>query len=236
MGNAIFRVPMKPITRFIQLAAFLMATFHLTDANVNNSNISASRWDCQFPGSCAFCPLCPGCSEGPGGLPGGCGYCKFCDSISCSTPQCVERVQIESNTSATANCSAVNGNLQGKIVVLDVNSWTTSNGAQRPPNVTTAVQCCEYCRRTTGCNAWTFCFRPEGCGTGCPSDGCTSKNCSGLGPFSRCTVDGRYPFLTCSLKSVDLSNLTYWPGDLDWTSGVVAASEGWTGAFSLCGT
>lgn len=54
----------------------------------------------------------------------------------------------------------------------------------------------------------------------------SQKRCSAFGPFGKCTADGKYPFLMCSLKTVDSESTTvealeYYPNGTDWTSGVI---------------
>jgi hypothetical protein len=130
---------------------------------------------------------------------------------------------------ATPTIPATNSNLKARILVLDVNSWEESDGAEKLPLVVTAKQCAFLCQSTTGCNGWTFCYKPEGCGM---ENECTSTEhgadrmmCTCLGPFGKCTAAGRFPFLMCSLKRVEKSDgvgaLEYYPNGTDWTSGVV---------------
>lgn len=189
----------------------------------------ASTWKCQTPGSCAYCPACPACQEGPGGTPGGCGYCEFCSPASCPQPHCVlDQATSARGAVAGADCAAVNRNLRAQVLVLNINSWTKSNGAQNPPQVTTAAACCDECKRTPGCSGWTFCYKLDGCGSGCQPTGpqdAQHQRCEAHGPYATCTPEGKYPAFTCSLKRVeDRSNITYWDGE-DWTSGVLAASQ-----------
>ncbi|KAL4517943.1 hypothetical protein Ndes2526B_g02334 [Nannochloris sp. 'desiccata'] len=178
---------------------------------------------------CSFCPVCNTCQEGPGGTPGGCGHCKFCSPVACPTPECVG--DTGEATIATATASARNANLKGRVLVLDVNSWEESNGAQNLPRVVTAAQCAQVCQLTAGCNGWTFCYKPEGCGmqNECRpmEQGDTDqRKCSQLGPFGKCTTpESRFPFLMCSLKRVesDIETLEYYPDGTDWSSGVINA-------------
>jgi hypothetical protein len=66
----------------------------------------------------------------------------------------------------SADCNAVNGNINGEILKLDINSWEYSAGPNKPPKVTSAAECCDQCRSMAGCNAWTFCWKEGGCGSG----------------------------------------------------------------------
>ncbi len=137
--------------------------------------------------------------------------------------------QGSSDPSVAACRLAGNRNIRGEVLVLDVNSWESSDGAQAPPRVTTALQCCEECSKVSGCNAWSFCFNPEGCGA--PGDCAAAtgpgvnadKECAQFGPESGCTSDGKWPHLMCTMKRVeDPVRPGYW-GDTggDWTSGVL---------------
>jgi hypothetical protein len=183
--------------------------------------------------------LCDTCQEGPEGTPGGCGHCKFCSPAACPPPECVGAETTVATASgngaqqlATPTISATNSNLKGRVLVLDVNSWEESDGAEKLPRDTTAVRCASMCKSTAGCNAWTFCYKPEGCGM---ENECTLSEqgdtpadrmmCTALGPFKKCTAKGRFPFLMCSLKRVDKPDvagaLEYYPNSTDWTSGMV---------------
>lgn len=57
---------------------------------------------------------------------GACAY-GVCDRLVCASP----------------GCAASNANLQGEVLVLDVNSWSYSGGPNHPPRVTTAEGCCQ---------------------------------------------------------------------------------------------
>lgn len=192
-------------------------------------------WDCQRPGTCAFCVNCNNCTEGPGGTPGGCGHCRFCSPAACPAPECVGPVvtvaQGSSDPSIAACRLAGNHNIRGEVLVLDVNSWEPSDGAQEPPRVTTARQCCQECQKFLGCNAWSFCFNPEGCGAPgeCAASAATGPACTQFGPESGCTPDGKWPHLMCSLKRVadPSSPSSYWGGVTGgyWTSGVLVTAD-----------
>lgn len=70
--------------------------------------------------------------------------------MACSQPECVGGRGATIATTAdgvpppateTATASAVNANVKGRILVLDVNSWDESDGAEKLPRVVTAAQC-----------------------------------------------------------------------------------------------
>jgi hypothetical protein len=54
----------------------------------------------------------------------------------------------------------------------------------------------------------------------------SQRKCSELGPYGKCTADGRFPFLMCTLKRVqadsEVAALEYYPDGTDWTSGVIS--------------
>ena len=228
-------------------------------AQSSSSSLSAS-WQCQYSGPCAYEPLCPTCTDGPdGNVPGGCGYCKFISPMACGEKQCVDdsatititttgnvlewystaSPSTEGMPLSEAPCRAMHGNIQAdSIVVLDVNSWQASQGAQQPPRVTTAQECCHECRLVAECNAWSFCYSPNGCGgSTCGSStvaGRKANDCQTMGPYANnCTIDGQFPFLTCMLKRVNDSlasssgptNGDNGDADINWTSGVIATED-----------
>ena len=55
-------------------------------------------------------------------------------------------------------------NVDGDTVVFDVNSL------QPQKVVFNAADCCAQCKKTSGCNTWTFCNSPDGCSSDCPSN------------------------------------------------------------------
>lgn len=223
------------------LAACLLMAAAATAAAAANAAAAASAadpsWDCQRPGTCAFCANCDTCAEGPGGTPGGCGHCRFCSPAACPAPECVgsavSLAQGSSDPSIAACRLAGNQNVRGKVLALDVNSWEPSDGAQTPPRVTTALQCCKECQAASGCNAWSFCFNPSGCGAPgecAAATGATGAGtaCATFGSEGGCTPDGKWSHLMCSLKRVeDPTRPAYWGGATggDWTSGVVLAGD-----------
>jgi hypothetical protein len=228
--------------RLTLLAFGLSLICSTTCQSMTESTFAASDPFCQLPGTCAFCPVCPTCTEGPGGFPSGCGFCRFCSSFACPPRQCVANEANVTITSTSNDCMATNANLEAEVLVLDVNSWE-SYSVHTPPRVTTALECCDLCKNTTDCNAWTFCFRPEGCGEGCVSNkttglpGVRSQNCIELGPHSFCGKNGTYPYLMCSLKRVsDFNNITFYPNGEEWTSGVVRndKNQSTAKAFTAC--
>jgi len=55
-------------------------------------------------------------------------------------------------------------NVDGETIVMDVNSNSPTKV------VFNAADCCAQCKKTSGCNTWTFCNQPEGCSSDCPSN------------------------------------------------------------------
>lgn len=160
------------------------------------------------------------------GPSGSCVFCPACEG--CPATVCVG-----------GECGARRSNVQGELLVLDVNSLTYNGGPNHPPRVVNAADCCDQCKKTEGCNAWVFCSKREGCGSGCsgyvnslsdketssaPNTGGTTK---AFGPFGSCN-DDKWPWLMCSLKHVaDASN----PDEVDvgpnsdWVSGIVEEAK-----------
>lgn len=245
--SAAYALPRLGMARLTWLVLGLSWICLSTCRSMTANTFTASDPFCQLPGTCAFCPICPICTEGPDGFPSGCGFCRFCSPIACPPKQCVvEKTEANITIASTSSeCMATNANLEAEVLVLDVNSWA-SYSVQSPPVVTTARECCDLCKNTTDCNAWTFCFHPEGCGEGCMSGNTTGvaggnstvvKNCTKLGSYSSCGKNGTYPYLMCSLKRIsDLNNITYYPNGKDWTSGIVWNKENQSNAqaFTAC--
>lgn len=192
-------------------------------------------WQCQTPGVGGLCALVceSGCFEGPLGYPGGCGFCKFCTpDVVMESPECV------STATRSGYIGLGNRLIEGQpgwfedsnILVHDVNSWFESgSGIQMLPTVMTGLQCAKACQSVDGCNGWSFCWDPSGCGEPgeCSSlpraisvdDSCRDK----LGMYPRCNQDGRFGPMACALHAVELSGnassiSTFKQG---WTSGIV---------------
>jgi len=54
------------------------------------------------------------------------------------------------------------------------------------------------------------------------------RKCSELGPYGKCTAEGKFPYLMCSLKRIeeaDVGALEYYPYGSNWTSGVISTQE-----------
>lgn len=66
---------------------------------------------------------------------------------------------------ADASCNAARRNLGGSVLVLDTKSYGTKGCQGCNPEV--PATCCQACKDTDGCNAWTVCTRKGGCGSGC---------------------------------------------------------------------
>eukprot|EP01023_Acetabularia_acetabulum_P051879 TRINITY_DN5745_c1_g2_i1.p2 TRINITY_DN5745_c1_g2~~TRINITY_DN5745_c1_g2_i1.p2 ORF type:complete len:200 (+),score=27.89 TRINITY_DN5745_c1_g2_i1:35-634(+) len=142
------------------------------------------------------------------GLEGSCLY-RVCDEVRC----------------AADNCGARQGNIQGDLLTLHVNSLSYSGGPGKPPTVTNPAGCCDQCKQTSGCNAWVFCSNKDGCGSGCDNyikkfPGYNAQ--FGFGPFgSRCRGT-KWPYLMCSLKTLpDVNNPKDTGAGDGWVSGVL---------------
>jgi hypothetical protein len=60
---------------------------------------------------------------------------------------------------------SLNGSAAGSILVLDVGSLRKEEGAAT--FIDSAEQCSKFCEVVPGCNAYTYCADPNGCGSGC---------------------------------------------------------------------
>ncbi|GBF88029.1 hypothetical protein Rsub_00741 [Raphidocelis subcapitata] len=150
-----------------------------------------------------------------------------------------------SPAAAADACAQQPGVMGGDFMVVSLNSMF----APRLPTLTafTPAECCAACRASDGCNAWSFCADPKGCGKegACnaysdanPKLHLKSLETMGLdrfkfpqkafGPWADgngCALDGRWAFSTCSLKVVqDTKSPPLTTGDdgAGWVSGVVA--------------
>jgi hypothetical protein len=65
--------------------------------------------------------------------------------MACPPRDCVSDAAAISVASSSSNlsCLAVNNNIKADLLVLDVNGWEQSEGAMNPPQVTTALECCQ---------------------------------------------------------------------------------------------
>lgn len=64
-------------------------------------------------------------------------------------------------------------NIRAQVLILDVGSLSfQGNHPIAPPFAEEG--CADACARTPGCNAWTYCSKKEGCGSGCKAY--TDKN------------------------------------------------------------
>ncbi|CAL5228479.1 g11621 [Coccomyxa viridis] len=112
------------------------------------------------------------------------------------------------------SCNAKAQNVDGEVVVFDVNSL------QPQKVVYNAADCCAQCKKTSGCNTWTFCNSPDGCSSDCPSNVATAKATGGktFGPYGGCQGD-HFPYQQCSLKA-STAKKVYEAGELQpYTSG-----------------
>ena len=61
--------------------------------------------------------------------------------------------------------------MPGDVLILSVNRVPNADGPPGNPTVhylvRSAQDCEDQCTVVTGCQGWTYCPRPDGCGTGC---------------------------------------------------------------------
>lgn len=119
---------------------------------------------------------------------------------------------------ATEECNAVQGQIAAeKTLALD--AWF-QRGTACIKSTWTLSECCNLCKSTEGCNAWTYCNNADGCGADCAADTYDFKYKRGLGlwplvqnvnptdypyrlnPEHKCLKGGKWPYNTCSLKVV----------------------------------
>ncbi|GAB4822632.1 hypothetical protein N2152v2_009678 [Parachlorella kessleri] len=135
------------------------------------------------------------------------------------------------------DCNAINANLNGTVVVLDVNSLQYNGGPNHPPAVTTAKQCCDKCKSDPRCNAWSFCWKEGGCGPYCDpaatGDGKAPDQrdlTREFGQFGGCADGNKWPRFMCTLKRIPDPSpggpRVYLPSGEDWASGVVNKAAG----------
>eukprot|EP01023_Acetabularia_acetabulum_P059471 TRINITY_DN7148_c0_g1_i5.p1 TRINITY_DN7148_c0_g1~~TRINITY_DN7148_c0_g1_i5.p1 ORF type:complete len:254 (-),score=39.97 TRINITY_DN7148_c0_g1_i5:415-1176(-) len=116
------------------------------------------------------------------------------------------------------SCGARETNIQGDILVLDVNSMS---GPATPQIVSNFTDCCNECKQTFGCNAWVFCSNKNGCGSGCDDYIAQLSGADGgFGEYGGCSGSKWPPYL-CSLKNItDVNNLQEEGAEDGWISGI----------------
>lgn len=117
---------------------------------------------------------------------------------------------------ADDTCKAEQKNVDGNLLVFDVNS------AAETPSILTAADCCAACKSDAACTAWTFCPLKAGCAKDCPIYIASAAPGKGFGPYGKCQGDA-FPHRACSLKSMpDGRHTTTAAGPHQpWVSGVV---------------
>lgn len=131
---------------------------------------------------------------------------------------------------APASCNAMQRNLGGDLIVLDVQSYGTKSCQGCNPSIPST--CCKACQDQDRCNAWVLCTNKDGCGSGCASYAKQFKAPLAYddklphkfwGNWGSCSGD-KWSFGTCSLKTVaDVKNppVTSSKASDGWVSGVV---------------
>eukprot|EP00877_Chromochloris_zofingiensis_P005276 jgi/Chrzof1/1474/Cz10g09070.t1 len=72
-------------------------------------------------------------------------------------------------TGSAVNELSFQSKIDSDLLVLDVGTMRFRPGRPPGPATASAEECAGFCRITTGCNAWSYCHNPYGCGTGCLS-------------------------------------------------------------------
>jgi hypothetical protein len=126
----------------------------------------------------------------------------FCGSRRGPSPTC-------SVQCAGATCNPIQGNIDGKLLFLDVSGDVYPRDGDSA--AVTPAGCCSACGKTDGCNAWVVCNNPQGCGQGCQAFA------RQLGPFHSCSDTDSWPYQMCSLKRVSsTSTPPTFPGGIAW--------------------
>lgn len=165
----------------------------LTAAVAHADAYQAPSWACS-PAPRMLNPLCPAPVNGD----------SRCSLMSCPADA----------GCATESCNAVQGQVAADTsLVLD--AWL-QRGTACIRSTWTLSECCSLCSSTDGCNAWSYCNNPAGCGTDCSADSHDFRFNRALSlwsvnptdypsrrnPEHKCLKDGRWPYNTCSLKVV----------------------------------
>jgi hypothetical protein len=152
-------------------------------------------WACS-PGSVRN-PLCPAPADGD----------ERCDLVQCQP----------NAGCASATCNAVQGHIIAD-EILAVDAWFQRTSSCMKTSWSLA-ECCKLCQDTLECNAWSYCNRPDGCGSSClpqlhnyqytPSLNLWKLDPRDyphrLNPDHTCLLNGQWPYQTCSLKKITRS-------------------------------
>lgn len=140
---------------------------------------------------------------------GGCG--ADADPATCSPADLKKSV-----VCADDACRAEQKNVDGNLIVFDINSATPQ------PTILTAADCCAACRADATCTAWTFCPLKEGCAKDCKTYVASAAPGKGFGPHGSCQGDA-FPYRACSLKAMPDGKHTVTASGphQPWVSGVI---------------
>lgn len=130
---------------------------------------------------------------------------------------------------ATEDCHPFQGNIKAdKMIAMDAYAVKGEKCIRQSFSL---AECCSLCKSTKGCNSWSYCNEPEGCGSTCDAtkhafswyslpqpwnDVDPADHPFRLNPAHACTAAGGFPYGTCSLKVIDserLSKPTILPGE-----------------------
>ena len=133
------------------------------------------------------------------------------DPATCSSADLKKSVVCADDT-----CSAEQKNVDGNLIVFDINS------AAPTPTILTAADCCAACKADSACTAWTFCPLKDGCAKDCPTYIASASPGKGFGPYGKCQGDA-FPYRACSLKAMPGGKHTTTASGphQPWVSGVV---------------
>uniref|UniRef100_A0A383VEC9 Apple domain-containing protein n=1 Tax=Tetradesmus obliquus TaxID=3088 RepID=A0A383VEC9_TETOB len=95
----------------------------------------------------------------------------------------------------TVESATVPQNIEGDVLVLAAGTLAYTGPHPSSPTLTSAAECANACGLLPGCNAWTFCSRQSGCGSGCSSWVAKHPKMPAGGPANRDPVEADLPIL-----------------------------------------
>eukprot|EP01026_Neomeris_dumetosa_P009018 TRINITY_DN1297_c0_g1_i1.p1 TRINITY_DN1297_c0_g1~~TRINITY_DN1297_c0_g1_i1.p1 ORF type:complete len:339 (-),score=44.05 TRINITY_DN1297_c0_g1_i1:223-1239(-) len=122
-------------------------------------------------------------------------------------------------------CGAVQANLIGaELITLDVDSGVYHR--YEGPSGDTPETCCQICQSDDECEAWTYCNREEGCGSGCEETIQAIHEADVFKPRleTSCTDNNAFPFRLCSKKKISGTDYKMDSKGTDnegWVSGIL---------------